>query len=108
MPEETAIMHIKKIIKTFRKTHAIRVINRNSNTDIRKEATQKHEIYIGSDLLQRGVTIKNLVVSYISRRAKGTSNADTILQMARFFGYRSEIKEFMSIYLLDQLYSDYI
>ena len=106
--EEIAVKHIKKIIEYFKKANVIKIINRKSNIDLNRNVSAKYEIYIGSDLLQRGVTIKNLVVSYVSRRAKGASNADTILQMARWFGYRSEIKEFMSIYLLDQLYSDYI
>ena len=108
IPELETKETIREIIRKFKQSHNIKIVNQKSNGNLSSIVNAKYEIYIGSDLLQRGVTIKNLVVSYIARRAKGTSNADTILQMARWFGYRNNIKEFMSIYLLDKLYSDFI
>lgn len=99
---------MKKIVDNFKTTYDIKIINQKSNSNLKNDNNQKYEIYIGSDLLQRGVTINNLIVSYVARRAKGISNADTILQMARWFGYRNKIKDLMSVYLLEQLYSDFI
>ena len=49
-----------------------------------------HKIYIGGDLLQRGLTFKNLITTYFTRWATGGGNMDTNLQRARWFGYRAK------------------
>ena len=49
-----------------------------------------HKIYIGGDLLQRGLTFKNLITTYFTRWAVGGGNMDTNLQRARWFGYRKK------------------
>lgn len=54
------------------------------------EGLRKHRIYIGGDLLQRGVTFSSLVTTYFSRWAKDSGNMDTNLQRARWFGYREK------------------
>lgn len=54
------------------------------------EGLRKHRIYIGGDLLQRGVTFPSLVTTYFSRWAKDSGNMDTNLQRARWFGYREK------------------
>lgn len=80
-----------------------------------KEATRisdgtiknKHVIYIGSDLLSRGVTINNLIVTFITRDAIGKNNADTILQRARWFGYREKFLDNMKIYTTQKIARDY-
>lgn len=54
------------------------------------EDLRKYKIYIGGDLLQRGVTFKHLVTTYFSRWAKDGGNMDTNLQRARWFGYREK------------------
>lgn len=54
------------------------------------ESLRKYKIYIGGDLLQRGVTFPGLVTTYFSRWAKDSGNMDTNLQRARWFGYREK------------------
>lgn len=54
------------------------------------ENLRKYKIYIGGDLLQRGVTFPGLVTTYFSRWAKDSGNMDTNLQRARWFGYREK------------------
>lgn len=54
------------------------------------ETLRKYKIYIGGDLLQRGVTFPGLVTTYFSRWAKDSGNMDTNLQRARWFGYREK------------------
>lgn len=44
-------------------------------------------IFVGGNKLGRGVTIKNLIVSYYGRNPK-KPNTDTVLQHARMYGYR--------------------
>ncbi len=49
--------------------------------------SRRYNIFIGGTKLARGVTIKNLLVTYYGREPK-TTNMDTMLQHARMYGYR--------------------
>ncbi|AVN60988.1 Z1 domain-containing protein [Mesoplasma florum] len=60
-------------------------------------------IIVGADLLERGITIENLLTVYFSRFAKSTNNADTTLQRARWFGYREKIKHLIKVYLTEEI-----
>ena len=48
-----------------------------------------YSIFVGGNKLGRGVTIKNLLVSYYGRNPK-RPNSDTVLQHARMYGYRKK------------------
>ena len=78
----------------------VHVILKNS----RGQATQGYEdtgrylIYIGGDLLQRGVTFSNLVTTYFLRWAKSGGNMDTNLQRARWLGYSEEFIDISKIF----------
>jgi len=67
----------------------------------------KNNILVGGNMLGRGVTIPGLAVTYITRRAKKETNADTMEQRARWFGYKSEYLDLCRIYVTDQLRNDY-
>jgi hypothetical protein len=56
-------------------------------------------ILIGADMLNRGFTIEGLAVSYMPRNTKNKSNADTIQQRARFFGYKNKYLKNCRVYL---------
>lgn len=62
------------------------------------EGLRKHKIYIGGDLLQRGVTFSSLVTTYFTRWAKDNGNMDTNLQRARWFGYREKYIDLCKIF----------
>lgn len=53
---------------------------------------------IGGNILGRGLTIDDLLVTYYIREAK-TSQMDTVWQHARMYGYRSAYLDYMRIYL---------
>lgn len=53
------------------------------------ENLRYNKIYIGGDLLQRGITFKHLITTYFTRWPNDGGNMDTNLQRARWFGYRS-------------------
>lgn len=55
-----------------------------------------HVIAIGGLALSRGLTLEGLTVSYLLRNA---SASDTLMQMARWFGYRPGYEEFCRLYL---------
>ena len=71
------------------------------------ERTKWHKIYIGGDLLQRGLTFPNLIVSYFTRFAKSGGNMDTTLQRARWFGYRSKYLELCKIFTTDEISKEF-
>jgi hypothetical protein len=57
---------------------------------------------VGGNILGRGLTIDNLLVTYYLRRAK-VSQMDTVLQHARMFGYRQALMPFTRVFLPDSL-----
>lgn len=71
------------------------------------ERTKWHKIYIGGDLLQRGLTFSNLIVSYFTRFAKNGGNMDTTLQRARWFGYRSKYLDLCKIFTTDEIAKEF-
>ena len=67
----------------------------------------KHHILVGGTLLDRGFTVKDLVLTYMPRDTKGTNQADTIEQRCRFFGYKAHYLEFCKVYLPKNMIIDY-
>jgi len=67
----------------------------------------ENNIVIGGNILGRGITIQYLTVSYMSRRARRTTNVDTMEQRARWFGYKEEYLDLCRIYLPRQIIDDY-
>jgi hypothetical protein len=57
---------------------------------------------VGGNILGRGLTIRDLLVTYYVREAK-VSQMDTVWQHARMFGYRAEYLDYMRIFLPPQL-----
>jgi hypothetical protein len=55
-----------------------------------------HVIAIGGLALSRGLTLEGLTVSYILRN---TAASDTLMQMARWFGYRPDFEDLCRVYL---------
>lgn len=57
---------------------------------------------VGGNILGRGLTIDNLLVTYYLRRAK-VSQMDTVLQHARMFGYRQKLMPYTRVFLPESL-----
>lgn len=76
---------IEERIKLYIHGTNIKLINASSNEEIKLDSV--YNIFVGGNKLGRGVTIKNLLVSYYGRNPK-RPNADTVLQHARMYGYR--------------------
>jgi len=53
-------------------------------------------IAIGGDVLSRGLTLEGLVISYFYR---SVGAADTLLQMARWFGYRDDYSDLCRVWI---------
>lgn len=56
-------------------------------------------ILVGADMLNRGYTVEGLMVSYMPRYSIGKSNADTIQQRCRFFGYKQNYLDSCRVFL---------
>lgn len=67
----------------------------------------KNYIFVGSSMLQRGVTIPNLIHTYFSYRSEGMLNADTVLQRARWFGY-GKLLPFTKVFMTSKARADFI
>lgn len=73
--------------------------------------SEKGHILVGADMLNRGFTIEHLSMSYMPRTTKGKSNADTIEQRCRFFGYKMNYIDVCRVYLSSKSlveYNDYV
>ena len=81
--------------------------------DITDDDWEEHlcHILIGGNKLDRGFTVKNLISTYMPRYSVGKSNADTIQQRCRFFGYKKGYLKACRVFLpgdsIDE-YADYV
>jgi hypothetical protein len=70
------------------------------------EISRTNLILVGGDMLDRGVTIPNLIVSFMLRDSK-IPQADTLIQRARWLGYRENL-DFTKVYLTQSLHESYL
>ena len=68
----------------------------------------KHHILVGGQKLDRGFTVKSLIVTYMPRTTKSKSNADTIEQRCRFFGYKRDYLEACKVYLPQESIDEFV
>ncbi len=88
----------------------VRVQLFNSDTDKQLEDDEDRwsraprMIAVGGDVLSRGLTLDGLTVSYFYRRV---SASDTLLQMARWFGYRDGFEDLCRVWIDPSSAADY-
>ena len=97
---------LNKVSNTILSTGAILQNGIGKHTK-EKELTKLHKIYIGGDLLHRGLPFSNLIVSYFTRFAKSGGNMDTTLQRARWFGYRSKYLDLCKIFTTSEIAKEF-
>lgn len=82
-----------------------------SDKDAEKEVdwdSGSSHILVGADMLNRGFTVENLAITYMPRFTKGKSNADTIQQRCRFFGYKQKFLKSCRVYLPTDSITEYV
>ena len=106
--QEHSIKKLSDLIgkEIFEKLYIILQNSQGKDTQELMEYKQ-FKIFIGGELLQRGVTFPNLVTTYFTRRPKTGGNVDTTLQRARWLGYRGGIKDLMRIFTVRELAEDF-
>jgi len=62
-----------------------------------------YRIYVGGNMLERGITLNNLAVTYIYRIAKGKNPADSMFQRARWFGYKLDYIDLCRVYMTEDM-----
>jgi Z1 domain-containing protein len=75
----------------------------NGETDEDVAVRSPYNLFVGGNKLGRGVTIKNLLVSYYGRNPR-TPQADTVLQHARMYGYRRKDIGLLRLFLPRELH----
>jgi hypothetical protein len=74
----------------------------NGETDEDVAVLSPYNLFVGGNKLGRGVTIRNLLVSYYGRHPK-RPQADTVLQHARMYGYRRKDIGLLRLFLPHEL-----
>lgn len=107
---------LNEVLQVILDTNIELVISKDSvgkqkrNTEINWANYSSH-ILVGAEMLNRGYTVEGLAVSYMPRYSIGKSNADTIQQRCRFFGYKRNYLNSCRVFLpSDSIleYRDYV
>lgn len=77
----------------------------SSTKKIEYGSEPKNVIAVGGNSLSRGFTLEGLSVSYFIRRGR---NYDTLMQMARWFGYRDGYEDLCRIYLPSEVEEKFV
>lgn len=93
---EDVLLNLNDAISTvFVSTVNMRAKSSSLNYDANKKSGL-HLITIGGLALSRGLTLEGLVTTYLLRNV---GSSDTLMQMARWFGYRPDYEDLCRIYL---------
>ncbi len=99
--DENLIEKLKYIIS---RTFCSEINQKNKSNKINDNLSS---ILVGSKKLERGITLDNLIVTFFTNRAKSKTSIDTLLQRARWFGYRTKVLEYIKIFTTKQIAEDF-
>ena len=80
--------------------------DKDAQTEIEWDNYKMH-ILVGAEMLNRGFTVEKLATTYMPRYATGATNADTIQQRCRFFGYKQDYIRSCRVFLPAQTIENY-
>jgi len=100
---------LRPLIKESINDLKIYLINtdKEANTDIVWSSYKTH-ILVGAEMLNRGFTVENLATTYMPRYATSVTNADTIQQRCRFFGYKMPYIKSCRVFLPETSIDNYL
>lgn len=105
--ESLSFKDIKDEISTVVKKTKVILKNGQGKLTQGNEKLKWHKIYVGGDLIQRGLTFSNLITTYFTRWAKSGGNMDTNLQRARWFGYRNKYLDLCKIFTTNEIAQEF-
>ena len=94
------------ILDIIRKCSPVLICNSDENAS-ENARLYKTNILVGGNLVERGITIKGLAVTYITRRAKGKTNVDNTEQRARWFGYKADYLDVCRVFTTKDIKEDF-
>lgn len=91
---------VKPLIAEVLKSKKVYLVNTDAEaqTEIQWDDYKMH-ILVGAEMLNRGFTIEKLATTYMPRYTRGATNADTIQQRCRFFGYKLDYIKSCRVFL---------
>lgn len=96
-----------QILECIKKSSKALIFN-SDNSNSKKDAENFNtRIYLGGTILDRGITIDGLAITYIIRRAKGIANVDNTEQRARWFGYKSKYIDVCRVWATQAIKDDF-
>ncbi len=79
----------------------------NTDNPSRSDDFYDYNIYVGGQILGRGITLKGLTITYIIRTSKGVSAVDTVQQRARWFGYKSKYLDLCRVFAVPKILNEF-
>ncbi len=109
IPERPSFQDIKPYIAEVLRDKKVYLVNtdKDSQTEILWDDYKMH-ILVGAEMLNRGFTIENLSTTYMPRYSTGATNADTIEQRCRFFGYKYDYIKSCRVFLPEISIENYL
>ncbi len=106
--ERPSFDEIKPLIDNVINDRKISLVNtdKEAQTDIDWDNSKMH-ILVGAEMLNRGFTVENLATTYMPRYTTSATNADTIQQRCRFFGYKMSYIKSCRVFLPEVSISNY-
>jgi len=95
-----------QILDRIKQCSPVLICNSEENASENAEL-YKTNIFVGGNLVERGITFKGLAVTYITRRAKGKSNVDNTEQRARWFGYKAKYLDVCRVFTTRDIKDDF-
>jgi hypothetical protein len=99
--KESNFNELVTAIEFFSPGITVKLVNGETDEDV--AVRSPYNLFVGGNKLGRGVTIKNLLVSYYGRNPK-KPQADTVLQHARMYGYRRKDIGLLRLFLPSELH----
>lgn len=100
--KQTSFDDLLEAVEFFSPGIAVKLVNGQTDEDV--AVRSPYNLFVGGNKLGRGVTIKNLLVSYYGRNPR-TPQADTVLQHARMYGYRRRDIGLLRLFLPPELHT---
>src|SRR4029079_18457864 len=89
----------------YEELRQVEVLRINATTDTPSYGPRVNFL-VGGNILGRGLTIDDLLVTYYIREAQ-TAQMDTVWQHARMYGYRTALMPYTRVYLTGRLATRY-
>ncbi len=105
-PEFEEILPLIKQVLCSWKVYLVNT-DKEAQTNIDWDCYEMH-VLVGAEMLNRGFTVENLSTTYMPRYSCGPTNADTIQQRCRFFGYKREYIESCRVFLPQSSIENYL